>query len=1048
LYDESGQIIGAIEAIRDITDRKKTEEALRGSESKFREMADMMPQIIYETDDKGILMYANAVAFDMFGYAREDFPPGLQVLDMVVPEDRQRAAQAFRDIIAGKPTLAAGQEYHALRKDGSSFPVTIYSTPIMTGDRVTGARGIIVDISARKEVEETLKERERFLNTLISNLPGFVYRCRNDRDWTMTYISEGCREMTGYEPGDFLGNRTLTFNDIIHPDHRERLWQKWQDLLGKREVFEDEYPIVTKTGEIRWVWERGRGVYADDGRPQFLEGFITDITARKNAEEAVSGSERSYRALAANLPGIVYRVHLREGGRMQFFNDQLRQLTGYSADELSQGTVCSIEPFIHPDDRPGVVAAVEKAIASAGDFTAEYRFLHRNGSVRHFFEHGRVIEGPDRHPLFIDGVIFDFTERKQAETLLRAQYDLGRQLSTVHGFNDTLEACLDSAIRISDLDAGGIYIVDDRNGNMDLATHRGLPASFVTSASHFPAGSPQALLIMKGEPVYTRHRDAGVPLDPERLGEGLRAIAIIPVLHENHVVACLNLASHTLDEIPASSRRLLETIAAQIGTAIANARVDELARRNRLNLEATFASIDDFIFVMDREGRIITFNPVVTTRLGYTREELEGQPVLKVHAGDRAAEVRTIVEDMLAGKCAVCPIPMVAKDGTRIPVETRVTRGTWDNRPVLIDISRDVTERERVEGALRKSEEQLSLVIEGSGAGLWDWNIPTGAVIFNERWAEIVGYSLAELAPVSIRTWTGLCHPEDLKRSDEVLRKHFAGEIPFYELEARMHHKDGHWVWVLDRGKVVEWDDRHKPVRMTGTHMDITRLKLMEDALRQANMKLNLLNSVTRHDISNQLMALDGFLALSKRNLQDPALTAEYIAKEERIVDILERQIAFTRYYQDMGVKEPVWQNVDVNISKAVAALSPGKVNILNGHQDLDVFADPLFEKVFYNLIDNALRYGGEGLTAVRISARETDAGLLLACEDDGAGISDEDKKRLFERGYGKNTGFGLFLVREILGITGITIRETSEPGHGARFEMLVPKGMYRFTGK
>jgi signal transduction histidine kinase len=131
-----------------------------------------------------------------------------------------------------------------------------------------------------------------------------------------------------------------------------------------------------------------------------------------------------------------------------------------------------------------------------------------------------------------------------------------------------------------------------------------------------------------------------------------------------------------------------------------------------------------------------------------------------------------------------------------------------------------------------------------------------------------------------------------------------------------------------------------------------------------------------------------------------------------------------------------------------VAALSPGKVNILNGHQDLDVFADPLFEKVFYNLIDNALRYGGEGLTAVRISARETDAGLLLACEDDGAGISDEDKKRLFERGYGKNTGFGLFLVREILGITGITIRETSEPGHGARFEMLVPKGMYRFTGK
>ena len=199
-------------------------------------------------------------------------------------------------------------------------------------------------------------------------------------------------------------------------------------------------------------------------------------------------------------------------------------------------------------------------------------------------------------------------------------------------------------------------------------------------------------------------------------------------------------------------------------------RVDELARRNRRNLEATFASIDDFVFVLDEEGRIVTFNPVVTKRLGYSREELAGQPVLMIHAGDRE-DVRSVVKDMLAGRCVVCPVLLQAKDGTRIPVETRVTRGTWDNRPVLIGISRDVTERERVEAALRKSEEQLSLVIEGSGAGLWDWNIPTGAVIFNERWAEIVGYSLAELEPVTIRTWTELCHPDDLKRSDALLEK-------------------------------------------------------------------------------------------------------------------------------------------------------------------------------------------------------------------------------------------------------------------------------------
>ncbi len=113
---------------------------------------------------------------------------------------------------------------------------------------------------------------------------------------------------------------------------------------------------------------------------------------------------------------------------------------------------------------------------------------------------------------------------------------------------------------------------------------------------------------------------------------------------------------------------------------------------------------------------------------------------------------------------------------------------------------------------------------------------------------------------------------------------------------------------------------------------------------------------------------------------------------------------------------------------------------------DLEIYADPLLSKVFYNLIDNALKYGGDTMTSIRISCSEMDAGLTLICEDDGAGIRDWDKTRLFERGYGKNTGLGLFLSREILAITNITIKETRKPGKGARFEMVVPKGAYRFT--
>ncbi|RPI37514.1 MAG: sensor histidine kinase, partial [Methanoregulaceae archaeon] len=114
---------------------------------------------------------------------------------------------------------------------------------------------------------------------------------------------------------------------------------------------------------------------------------------------------------------------------------------------------------------------------------------------------------------------------------------------------------------------------------------------------------------------------------------------------------------------------------------------------------------------------------------------------------------------------------------------------------------------------------------------------------------------------------------------------------------------------------------------------------------------------------------------------------------------------------------------------------------------EVKVLADPLFEKIFYNLIDNALRYGGDSLKQIRISSEETDRGLIIMVEDDGAGISPEDRPHLFTKGFGKNTELGLFLTKEILGITAMEIREDSQPGHGARFEILVPKGAWRRTG-
>lgn len=224
-------------------------------------------------------------------------------------------------------------------------------------------------------------------------------------------------------------------------------------------------------------------------------------------------------------------------------------------------------------------------------------------------------------------------------------------------------------------------------------------------------------------------------------------------------------------------------------------------------------------------------------------------------------------------------------------------------------------------------------------------------------------------------------------------------------------------------------------------------LRHSEDALRVANKKLTLLSGITRHDIKNQLMALKGFLELSGDALDNRERLVDFLSKELKIADNIERQINFTKDYEEMGVYAPVWQNVKAIITTVSRELPLNDIRIDARPADLEVFADPLLEKVFYNLIDNSLRYGGDTMTTISVDAERQDGALLVIFCDDGAGISAGDKKRLFAKGFGKNSGLGLFLTREILSITGITIRENGTPGNGARFEMLVPPDTFRFTG-
>lgn len=359
----------------------------------------------------------------------------------------------------------------------------------------------------------------------------------------------------------------------------------------------------------------------------------------------------------------------------------------------------------------------------------------------------------------------------------------------------------------------------------------------------------------------------------------------------------------------------------------------------------------------------------------------------------------------------------------------------------------DITDRKRAEEALAKSEDLFHTMADWT----FDWEYwidPDRNVIYQSPSVErITGYTDKEFT-ADPGLVDRIVHPDDRALWEAHIPLHHAGLQPdiLHEIEFRIIHRDGSTRWIAHVCRSM-WRDSSTFAGTRVSNRDITDRKKAEESLALASKKLNLLSSITRHDILNQVTVLLGYLDI----VSDDPLTPELIVSlghMETAARTIQRQIEFTREYQELGIQAPVWLNIYELVIEGKSGLPMDDIRLSVNRTDVEVFGDRLLGKVFYNLIDNALRYGGEQMTDITVTVSDVDDSLVILFEDNGAGIPDEDKKKLFRKGFGKNTGLGLFLSREILAITGITITENGDPGKGARFEIRVPKGMYRFTGE
>lgn len=247
--------------------------------------------------------------------------------------------------IEGCPLIRAKESFKReeieLHLNDKIFLVSV--DPIIQKNKITSFVHIIKDITHIKKLQIAMEEEKRKFETLVNNLPGFVYRCANDKEWTMQYISHGCQSITGYSAEDFINNKKISFNDIIAPQYREYLWNKWQEILTKKETFEDEYEIITKDGNKRWVWERGEGVFDTNGKLLFLEGFITDITDKKLIYNALQESEEKFKALSNTTTASIF---IYQGENFVYVNPATETLTGYTSDEILEKKFWDL---VHPD---------------------------------------------------------------------------------------------------------------------------------------------------------------------------------------------------------------------------------------------------------------------------------------------------------------------------------------------------------------------------------------------------------------------------------------------------------------------------------------------------------------------------------------------------------------------------------------------------------------------------------------------------------------------------------------------------------------------------
>lgn len=782
------------------------------------------------------------------------------------------------------------------------------------------------------------------------------------------------------------------------------------DGLEFLKILRKEYPVlpfIIFTGKGREevaiaAFENGADFYimkGADPQAQFVDLAlkIKKSVEQRNAAQALYESESRFRQLIQNSSDSIWI--LDRDGHIVYNSPSTSRILGYPEDFFIGKKKSD---FIHPEDRETARSAFESVVQKAPPgIPFEFRILAANGEyiyVESVAVNLMDVEG-------IGGMVITtrpITERKQAERELRSSEKKYRTL---------VERATD-----------GIVVIDDgiiRFCNQRMAEIWGGAVAEITGRQFV---------------------DFTIPQEAARLTESYRKVISGECSGSAYDTRLYRKDGSLIDVGIRGSLVEFEGRPADlviVRDITARKRMEVKLRQDAEKFRNIFETIPNLILSLDPSGKIVACNRRIRELFGKPEEAITGKTLTEAFPGLFSTEAIEACRNVaITGIPWKTELAFTNDDGTGKVLSLTVFRIQTDSIAVMF---LDITAQKEAEKTSDLSWNQLRELFDAGITGIVIYDVQgegNSAEDYRIRYINRIALEMAGWVKDVVEGKT----IKDLLPDVECTRL-----IQIYERVWKTKEPGRYPTCPYNDGKSCRWFDirvfRLSDDGIASVFTDITEQKQAELQLEQMNKKLTLISSITHHDMGNKLQILRGYIELIRQKTEDAAIVS-MLKKMEDAGAAINEQIEFSRAYRRLGLAAPCWQETGHLIRKLV----PGSISIIDHTGNLAIYADPMLEKVFSNLLDNTIRHGKHA-TQVTVTAKETEDRLILIWEDNGAGISLADKEKIFEKGFGKHTGFGLFLIREILAITDIIVRETGTPGSGARFEIEVPRGKYRYSG-